>query len=324
MVTLKQLSKELGVSISTVSKALSDSFEISERTKKKVLALARKYNYRPNNVAVNLRAKSTKTIGVIIPNIFNHFYTKILSGIEQEAKKNNYKVIVSISNETVSSEKEGISFFSNGSVDGILLAPSEETEKLGNYKHISALHQKEVPFVLFDRYSEKLNSDKVIINDFDSAKKTVKYLINEGREEIVIVSLIKHLSVGELRKRGAFDSSKKIRLLEFEKEEELEEAFLKLIKYKRIDAVLALDELSGIITLNIARTVSFKIPEELTIISFSQGVLSEYSYPKLSTINQHAKEIGENSVQLLLTRIKNKNITFTTKIIETTLEINET
>ncbi|WGH76052.1 LacI family DNA-binding transcriptional regulator [Tenacibaculum tangerinum] len=324
MVTLKQLAKELGVSISTVSKALNDSFEISEETKEKILALAKKYNYRPNNVAVNLRTRSTQTLGVIIPNIFNHFYTKILSGIEQEAKKNNYKIIISISNETLDSEREGISFFSNGSVDGILLAPSEETEKVNDYEHITDLHAKEIPFVLFDRYSDKVASDRVIINDFDSAKKTITYLTNLGKKNIVAVSLIKNLSVGRLRRKGVQEASSNVTILEFEDEKEFEEVFFQFLKTEKVDAIFALDELAGIIALNLARTLSLNIPKDVSIISFSQGILSEYSYPKLSTINQHAEEIGKKSVELILSRLKNKNKPTETKIINTALDLHQT
>ena len=152
MITLKQLAQELKVSVSTVSKALSDSHEISAETKKKILALAKERNYIPNNTAVNLRRKQTKTVGVVIPNIFNHFYTKILHGIESEAKKSGYKTIITISNEKLQDEKESLEYFSNGSVDGILLAPSDETEKYKKIDHFLELRSKEIPFVFFETH----------------------------------------------------------------------------------------------------------------------------------------------------------------------------
>ena len=323
MVTLKDLAKELGVSVSTVSKALSNSYEISEKTKQKVLELAKKRNYTPNNIAVNLRKRETKTIGVLIPNIFNYFYTKILSGIESEAKRNGYKTIVSISNETLQSEKEGLEFFSNGSVDGILFAPSDETEKRKEIQHFLDLKEKQIPSVLFDRYMDHLPVDKVIVNDFESSKNAVEYFIKSGRKNIIVVSLLKNLTIGGLRKQGAFLNDH-IQLLEFDDESLLQKSLYDVIEKGKVDAIFAIDEPSGIIALNTVREKQLKIPEEVAIISFSQGILSKYSYPKLSTINQHAQEIGIASVELLLKRIKNEDKEIETRTIITSLELNQT
>ena len=324
MVTLKQLSKELGVSVSTVSKALNDSFEIGKDTKKKVVALAKKYNYTPNNTAVNLRKRETKTLGVIIPNIFNHFYTKILSGIETQARENGYKTIVSISNESLIPEKEGIDFFTTGSVDGVLLAPSEETEKKKEIQHILKLKDKGIPFVLFDRYIDGIEADKVIVDDYKSSKDTVQYLKDLGKRNILIVSLLKNLHIGNIRKIGATKDFENVNVLEFENENELESILSKTLKNNTIDAIFALDELSGIISLNSVRQNNFRIPQEISIISFSQGILSKYSYPKLTTINQHAKEIGSSAVNLLLSRLKNKDKSIETKVVSTSLDLNQT
>ena len=325
MVTLKQLAKELNVSVSTVSKALSDSHEISPKTKNKIINLAKEKNYVPNRTAVNLRSKKTKTIGVIIPNIFNHFYTKILNGIETEAKSNGYRTIVSISNEKYNSEVDGLTYFSNGSVDGILLAPSEESEKIKNFEHIASLKEKNIPFVLFDRNIEGLLTDKVIIDDYDSAKNAIEQFIKLKKKNITIISLIKNLNIGSIRKEGAKKADKNISILEFESEEELESELIKIFKSnKPIDAILALDELSGIISLNTARKLNINIPKELSIISFSQGILSKYSYPKLAIINQHAEAIGKESVKLLLNRFQNAESDFKTSIINSELELNQT
>ena len=324
MTTLKDLAKELEVSVSTVSKALSDSHEISTTTKQKIVELAKKRHYTPNNIAVNLRKRETKTIGVIIPNIFNHFYTKILSGIETKARENGYKTIVSISNESLIPEQEGIDFFTRGSVDGVLLAPSEETEKLNDIEHILKLKEKGIPFVLFDRYIKDLDVDKVIVNDYKSSKDTIEYFKEKEKKNILVVSLLKNLNIGNIRKNGATESFKNILVLESDNEKKFETELNQYLNDFKVDAIFALDELSGIIALNLIRQKNLKIPDEISIISFSQGILSEYSYPKLSTINQHAKEIGSNAVELLLKRLKNRNSSLETKIITTTLDLNQT
>ena len=323
MVTLKDLANELNVSVSTISKALSDSHEISKETKHKIIELAKERNYTPNSTAVNLRLQKTKTIGVVIPNIFNHFYTKILSGIEAEAKKSGYRTIISITNEDYITEQESLLYFSNGSVDGILLAPSEGSERLHKTAHIEELNVKKIPFVLFDRYFENFEADKVIINDKYSASHAIDYFKTSGRHHILVVSMLKNLWIGKLRKLGAMTFSD-IHIIECESEFELENQLQNYHKKHKIDAILALDELSGIIALNHVRSLNIDIPKDLSIISFSQGVLSQYSYPKLSTINQNATQIGITAFKHLIDKIKTKSVVSQTIIIETTLEISQT
>lgn len=332
MITLKQLAKELEVSVSTVSKALSDSHEISKETKEKIQLLAKKHNYIPNNTAVNLRKRQTKTIGVVIPNIFNHFYTKILYGIESEAKKLGYKTIVCISNENLDSEKESIDYFSNGSVDGILMAPSTETEKLGETNHISELQDKKIPLVFFDRYINTIDCSKVVIDDFNAAREAIHYLVGKGRKKIAVVSSLEGLHIGVLRRDGAksaldehqiTDANAKFVSVAVSKEIEARVTTL-LSDKTAVDAILALDELSGIISLNVARKLGYSLPKELSLISFSQGILSKYSYPKLSTINQHAKKIGSQSLKMLVDQIGHTDVKTKTVTITSSLNSRET
>lgn len=332
MITLKQLAKELEVSVSTVSKALSDSHEISKETKEKIQLLAKKHNYTPNNTAVNLRKRQTKTIGVVIPNIFNHFYTKILYGIESEAKKLGYKTIVCISNEALDSEKESIEYFSNGSVDGILMAPSTETEKLGEIHHLVELQDKKIPFVFFDRYMENIDCSKVVIDDYDAAYRTIEALVQKGCKKIAVVSTLEELHIGRLRSNGALSSlenhKKALDHFTFIKEDspkKIEKKITEVLRQKgQIDAILALDELSGIISLNVARKLHYELPNELSLICFSQGILSKYSYPKLSTINQHAKKIGASSLQMLVDQIGKKDPEYKTITINASLNTRDT
>ena len=134
-VTLKQLALELGLSISTVSKALKDSYEINEKTIERVKSLAQKYNYKPNKIALNLKNRQTKTIGVVIPNILNYFFAKVLLGIEEEANKQGYQIIICLSNNKYQKEVDCLNLLSDGSVDGFILSIAKETQKLGNNNH---------------------------------------------------------------------------------------------------------------------------------------------------------------------------------------------
>ena len=156
-VTLKQIAKELDVSISTVSKALKNSIEISEDTRQKVQAFAKLYNYRPNNIALSLKNRKTKTIGVIIPEIVHHFFSKVISGIEKQALSRGYNVIVGLSNESFSNEVINMEMLANGSIDGFILSVSKETMLLQDYHHLTETINQGMPVVMFDRVINEIN-----------------------------------------------------------------------------------------------------------------------------------------------------------------------
>ena len=149
-VTLKSIAKELDVSISTVSKALKDSPEISKDTKQKIKAFAKFYNYKPNNIALSLKNRKTKTIGVIIPEIVHHFFSKVISGIEKQALSRGYNVIVGLSNESFSNEVINMEMLANGSIDGFILSVSKETMLLQDYHHLTETINQGMPVVMFD------------------------------------------------------------------------------------------------------------------------------------------------------------------------------
>ena len=176
--TLKQIAKELGVSVSTVSKALNDSPEISEQTKVKIKEYAKLKNYKPNVIGLNLKNRKTKTIGVIIPNILNSFFAKVFSGIEKVADKKGYNVITCISNESLEKEIHTLEMLSNGTIDGFILSVSQEAQKLQDYNHFSEIINDGTPIVMFDRIADEVDCDKVVADDFDSALKSTQHLIN--------------------------------------------------------------------------------------------------------------------------------------------------
>ena len=182
-VTLKQIARELDVSISTVSKALRNSAEISEDTKLKVQAFAKLYNYRPNNIALSLKNRSTKTIGVIIPTMLNYFFAQVFKGIEKTALEKGYKVITCISNQSYDKEVEIIEMLSNGSIDGFLLSMAKETELNQKISHFKESIANGTPIVMFDRVAKSISCDKVITDDLEGATKTVEYLYKKGHKK---------------------------------------------------------------------------------------------------------------------------------------------
>ena len=200
--TLKQIAKELGVSVSTVSKALNDSPEISEPTKIRVKEYAKLKKYKPNSIGLNLKNRSTKTIGVIIPNILNSFFAKVFKGIEKVADEKGYKVITCISNESLEKEIGVMEMLSNGTIDGFILSISQEAQKLLQFDHFKSIISEGTPIVIFDRITDEVNCDKVVVDDIDSAINATQHLVKTGCKKIALFSAINNLSVGKLRVEG--------------------------------------------------------------------------------------------------------------------------
>ncbi len=314
MITLKELAEQLNVSISTVSKALNDSSEISEKTIQRVKEIAKIYNYKPNKVALSLKNNQTKTIGVIIPNILNHFFAKVLYGIEKESAKKGYSIITCLSNESYNRELHSLQLLANGSVDGFIMSIAEETQKEKKTAHFENILTQKIPIVMFDRVADAVECGKVVIDDFEAAYKATKYLINEGRKKIMLVNCLDELSVGKLRVKGALQAisdakafSRELIELKIKAINDIEkEVETAIRKFKDIDAIVSIDNISGVVALNIAKKHQFSIPKDLSIIGFSDDNVLPFTSPKLSTITQHSDDIGAKAVQLLIKRIEAK------------------
>jgi len=313
MITLKDLAQKLGVSVSTVSKALNDSSEISEGTAQRIKALAKYYNYQPNRMALSLKKNQTKTIGVIIPNILNRFFAKVLFGIQEEATKLGYNIIVCLSNESIEKEKESLQLLSNGSVDGFILAISEETQLVSEFDHFQETQKKDIPIVMFDRVQENIECDKVIIDDQEATLKATKALIDKHRKKIAFISNIDNLNVGKLRETGyrkALQLSNYTEaplILKIDGNKDAQVQIKGLLKdNSSIDGIIAADNVSGTMAINVAIQLGIKIPDHLSVIGFADQAISNLSVPKLTSINQNAEEIGKTSVNLLVNRLKNK------------------
>ena len=278
--TLKQIAKELGVSVSTVSKALNDSPEISEQTKVKIKEYAKLKNYKPNVIGLNLKNRKTKTIGVIIPNILNSFFAKVFSGIEKVADKKGYNVITCISNESLEKEIHTLEMLSNGTIDGFILSVSQEAQKLQDYSHFSAIINDGTPIVMFDRIADEVECDKVVVDDFDSALNSTQHLINLGCKNIALISSVDNLSVGKLRADGYLKAladnnipvNEKI-ILRTDSEDDMK-AKIDAIFDNKIDAIFALDENDSVAALRVSLKKGYKVPEDNSIIGFAEGILS--------------------------------------------------
>ncbi|SDG64811.1 transcriptional regulator, LacI family [Flavobacterium omnivorum] len=331
--TLKQIAKELNVSVSTVSKALNDSPEISDLTKVKIKEYAKLKNYKPNVIGLNLKNRKTKTIGVIIPNILNSFFAKVFSGIEKIADEKGYNVIMCISNESAEKEAHTLEMLSNGTIDGFIVSVSEEAQKNQDYEHFSAIINDGTPIVMFDRIADGVDCDKVIVDDFDSALDSTQHLIDLGCKNIALFSSVDNLSVGKLRVEGylkALENNKipvnDAIILRTDSDENLNNQIETIFDTNKIDGIFALDENDSVAALRIGLKKGYKIPEELSIIGFADGILaSRRLSPSLTTVSQHGIEIGEVAAKLLIDRLESKeeHVPYETVVIKTKLKERE-
>ncbi len=332
-VTLKQIAKELDVSISTVSKSLRDSPEISEDTRLKVQAFAKLYNYKPNNIALSLKNKKTKTIGIIIPEIVHHFFATVISGIEQVANECGYNVIVCLSDESFDKEVINMEMLANGSTDGFIMSLSKETQQKRDFHHLQEVINQGMPVVLFDRISNDIMCDKVIIDDQLAAYEATNFLISKGLKKIALLTTVDYVSVGKLRTDGYLnvlhdhgievDESLIIRI---EDTEHCDEKINELLENQSIDAILAVNELFAVTAIKLAMSKGIKIPEDLSVVAFTDGIISKYSTPTITTISQNGIKMGRKAAEILINRLELEDEDdehYRTEIIETNLIIRE-
>ena len=328
-VTLKQIAKELDVSISTVSKSLRNSPEISEDTRVKVQAFAKLYNYRPNNIALSLKNRKTKTIGIIIPEIIHHFFATIIGGIEQVANENGYSVIVCLSNESFDKEVINMEMLANGSIDGFIMSLSKETQQKKDFHHILEVTSQGMPVVMFDRVTNDVFCDKVIIDDKTAAYEAVEFLINKGNKRIGLITTVDYVSVGKLRTDGYIyalqqhniDFDERL-ILKIEDIENCKEKIHQFIEQNNIDAIFAVNELFAVTSIKLANQIGKNVPNDLSVIGFTDGIISQYSSPSITTVNQNGFLMGQKSARLLIERLENDDDDeefYTTEIIETEL-----
>jgi len=327
-ITLKHIARELEVSISTVSKALKNSEEISRETKEKIQAFAKLYNYKPNNIAISLKNKRTKNIGVIIPDIVHHFFTTVIRGIEKYANSKGYNVIVCLSDESFDKEVINMEMLANGSIDGFIMSLSAGTEEKGDYNHLKEITSQGIPLVLFDRVTNEVECDKVLIDDKLGGYIATKKLVDEGRKRIALLTTHDYFSVSKNRNKGYRKALSDSGL-------EVDEKYILRLPYMDIDeqaiadffdgidadAVLSVNEIFGIHAMKVLQKKGYRIPEDISIIGFTDGLLAKYASPSITSIAQHGELMGETAVEMLIKKIESEEEqeTYQTKILEPTL-----
>ena len=330
-ITIKDIAKELGVSISTVSKALKDSHEISEETRKKIKAFADFYHYKPNSLALKLRNKKTMVIGIVIPEIVHHFFSRVISGIEKIANERGYNVMICLSNESYDKELLNINMLADGSVDGLLVSIAKETLEKNEFGHFNQLIDDGIPFVLFDRVADNLTCDKVLVDDIGGGYKATNHLIDIGCKKIALLTTPDHVNVGADRKIGYERALKENNweiddnlIIKINENFDIAGQIEMLLNKNMPDGIFAVNEIYAATAMKILKQKGLHIPQDIAIIGFTDGLISEFSTPPLSTVAQHGFTMGEQAAELLLNRIQreeNSENDFERKVISTNLKI---
>ena len=312
-ITIKTLAKELQLSVSTVSKAMRDSHEISEETKLRVNELARKLNYVANPYASSLGSKSSKTIGVVIPEVVDSFFALAINGIESVAQENGYHVLIYLTHESQEKEKNILMDFESGRVDGVLMSVSRET--LDDHTYIDELMLAGIPFVFFDRVFEDIETTQITTNDYESAYQATQHLLGKGCQQIMFLAFSKSLSISSKRLQGYLDAitahglvPDKNNVISFD--EDFNEAYLglktRLQAVNRPDGALASVEKLVIPIYQACEELNLSIPGNLQVISFSNLETAAYLNPPLTTVTQPAFEIGHAAATALMKSLKRK------------------
>ena len=312
-ITLKELADELGISVSTVSRALTDSYEINIETKKRVQQLAKKLNYQPNPFASFLRKHKSKTIALVIPEISNNFFSLVIKGVETICQDRDYYVLIYESHESYIKEIRILNHLIGGRVDGVLISVSSETK---NSAHLKELLERKINLIMFDRVMEDLDVVKVSSNDYKSSFEATEHLINRGCKRILFLKAGEQLSTMQKRLSGYQDALLKNKM-DFDnnliktfypyKELELEE-LTKVITTVKPDGIFCSVEYLAIACYDVCQQLKIDIPKDIKVITFSNLQVARHLNPSLSTISQPAFEMGKLIASTLIDEIEGKEI----------------
>ncbi|MFM6975546.1 MAG: LacI family DNA-binding transcriptional regulator [Sphingobacteriaceae bacterium] len=331
-VTIKDIAKALGLSTSTVSRALRDAHEISEATKKTVLAYAKEINYQPNPIAQSLKERRSKSIGVVVSEVANSYFSQAINGIESIAYDRGYHVIISQTHESFEREVINVKHLASRSVDGLLVSLSAQTKDISHLQH---LYDKGLPMVFFDRVADSINTHKVIADNERGAFDATQHLIKSGYKKIAHLTSSLHLSISIERLAG-YEAALKANGLKLNPEyikpcphggmlyEETETAIKELMAMKdKPDAIFVAGDRLSTGCLSVCKNLNIAVPGDLAIAGFSNSDALDLFNPSLTSIRQPAYEMGQLATEMLLKLIEAKYPVeeFEKKVLQTELFI---
>ncbi len=330
-VTIKDIAKRLKISVSTVSRALRGSTDISDETRRLVLSVAQEVAYSPNPIALSLRDKKTKVIGVIVQEIANNYCAAVIAGIEDIAFKMGYNVLISQSHEKIDIEVLNTRLLASRRIDGLLITISNETN---NVDHLREMIERGIPVVMFDRVSNDLKTHKVVVDDYKGAFDATSHLIEQGYKRIAHLTISKQLTITQNRLNGYLDALKAHKIPIKKEwivycnfgEENMKKEIIKLVQNKkRPNAIFSSIERLSMVSVKVLKEMNLKVPEDVALAGFADNSLTPYLNPSLTTVSQPTFSIGQNAAELLIELIESKKAEekYTTIKLKTTLDVQE-
>lgn len=324
-VKITDIAKELGVSTSTVSRALSNEGRISTKTRKAVVNIAEKWGYKPNPFAVNLLKKKSKNIGLILPEFTHHYFSKVLSGVNKVLSAKGYHLIINTHEGELEKEKKAIDVLNSLRVDGIIASYARETE---NFEHYLDLIEDNVPLVFLDRMCEDLDTSYVVTDDFQGCMDAINFLVKQGHTRIAYIHGPNNLSTSFNRLVGYKEALKQNHIIFNEdlilqsENDDWKTKLADFISSKDINAILCFNDYMAFEASEIIKNLGRNIPDDVALIGFADEPLAKYMSPKLTTIMQPAELMGQKAAEILLWHIDNPEIfeckckTLPTKLIK--------
>ena len=310
--TIYDIAKELNITVSTVSRALSGFSAISETTRAAVIEMAKKLNYSPNRLASALKSGKTYIIGVIVPSVQAHFFASIIHSIEEGLKNSGYRVILYQSNESVENEINGVKTLLEAQVDGIIASMSLETE---DTSHFSEIIKQNKPLIIFDRLNVNLNVPTVTLDDFKAGYIATQHLIEKGYKNIAFITTIYQIKIFNDRLSGYKAALKDNNLPVLDsniilgglsiKDGRFGASKLMRLAHKP-DAIIAGDDFTALGVIKKLKEID-EIPPKIGVIGFANEAFSAYITPNLTTIDQHANQMGSECAKMFLKMIQQEN-----------------
>jgi len=313
-ISLKDIATEFNVSISTVSRALKDSYEISPELRNRIQAFAKERNYRPSPFAMSLLKNSSGIIGIIVPDLVTYFYASIISGISDMAKQKGYSVIIASSYEQYEEEKQCLENLINIRVEGVMACISQETT---DYSHFEALEELNIPLAFFDRVCLPDKFSSVVADNQESARIATEHLLQNGSKRVGFIGGADYLGIVKKRKEGYLEALQKYNipiedaLIICEKmtPEEGCEATKRLLNLPNPpDAILAMNDTLAFAAMKEIKNNNLRIPQDIALIGYTDDTHSNYVEPALTAIAHNTYEMGTTACRLLLKQIQEGGI----------------
>lgn len=310
--TIYDIARKLNIAASTVSRALNNNPIVSEATRQLIEKTAHEMGYRPNTMAANFRTKKSNTIGIILPLINRHFFSSVISGVEDIAYRNGFTVAISQSNDNFEKEEKIVHTFFSNRVDGVIISIGMQTK---TFDHLRLISERDIPLVFFDRITDEIEAHKIVVDDYNGAYKATRHLIEQGGTRIAHIGGPLNLRIYEDRLKGFMDAVRDAGLVVDEsmlihnslsRDDGTQAITVLMSGATKPDAIFCANDTTALSVILYLRGRGIRVPQEVSIVGFSNEPFSEVVTPSISTIRQPGFEIGRKAAELLISQIRSK------------------